>query len=216
MTVEKSRKGKKGFTLIELLVVVAIIAILAAMLLPALSQARERARQTVCLSNLKQIALAFTMYSNDYDNWMRLSCGSAEIYPRWGTLFYQMGYVTNRNMLVCPCRIPTKWVSDGDTYGIRQRWTGSPYLRISSVREPSDYVLVMDSTTIPGKGWSPWRQTYAVCDSAGATWTAGRADLRHNGKANVLFLDGHVNSLGEEIGTRYGFGYHKNGYISNP
>jgi prepilin-type N-terminal cleavage/methylation domain-containing protein len=58
---------KNGFTLIELLVVIAIIAILAAILFPVFAQAREKARQTSCLSNLKQIGLAFKMYVQDYD-----------------------------------------------------------------------------------------------------------------------------------------------------
>jgi len=64
---KKLSKMSKGFTLIELLVVIAIIAILAAILFPVFAQAREKARQTSCLSNVKQLGLAVMMYTDDYD-----------------------------------------------------------------------------------------------------------------------------------------------------
>ncbi len=60
----------RGFTLIELLVVIAIIAILAAILFPVFAKAREKARQTACLSNVKQLAVGMLMYAQDFDEFL--------------------------------------------------------------------------------------------------------------------------------------------------
>ena len=73
---------QRGFTLIELLVVIAIIAILAAILFPVFAQAREKARQSACLSNQKQIGVALSLYIQDYDE----MTPSAQTYGRWWTL----------------------------------------------------------------------------------------------------------------------------------
>lgn len=75
---------KKGFTLIELLVVIAIIAILAAILFPVFAQAREKARQTQCLSNFKQLGTAFQMYASDWDDYLPSSY--AAMYPHFNSI----------------------------------------------------------------------------------------------------------------------------------
>ena len=84
------RRHRGGFTLIELLVVIAIIAILAAILFPVFAQARGKARQTACLSNMKQIGMAIQMYHDDYQ----------ELPPHLSTL--ASTYVTDKRLLVCP------------------------------------------------------------------------------------------------------------------
>ena len=83
-----TRKKLKSFTLIELLVVIAIIAILAGMLLPALNRARETANGSNCTSQLKQLALSFSMYIQDSDDNFP---GHGE--PRWGALLHQGKYL---------------------------------------------------------------------------------------------------------------------------
>src|SRR5713226_8900708 len=100
--VREMKRRAAGFTLIELLVVIAIIAILAAILFPVFAQARAKARQTACLSNMKQLGLAIMQYTQDYD----------EVYPpsqwgvnppvvvSWPTMVYP--YVKNAGVFVCP------------------------------------------------------------------------------------------------------------------
>src|ERR1041385_5961651 len=95
-------RKQDGFTLIELLVVIAIIAILAAILFPVFAQAREKARQTSCLSNTKQWGLGITMYVQDYDETMPISGYEAFLNPTsywWNSV---APYVKNSAVAACP------------------------------------------------------------------------------------------------------------------
>lgn len=94
-----SHRTSAAFTLIELLVVIAIIAILAAILFPVFQSAREKARQSACASNLKQLGLAFQMYSQDFDE--MLPCGAYQMTGiGWAGQLYS--YVKSRGVYTCP------------------------------------------------------------------------------------------------------------------
>jgi prepilin-type N-terminal cleavage/methylation domain-containing protein len=123
-------RKRKGFTLIELLVVIAIIGILAAMLFPVFARARESARKIQCLSNVKNIALAFQMYFTDYDRYMPAehnaevldwfgcdsSAGAANPYLRVPVILEE--YIKNRDVWRCPS---AKMLSGAPGFGRRCR-----------------------------------------------------------------------------------------------
>src|SRR3989441_2189614 len=109
-----NRKGKTGFTLIELLVVIAIIAILAAILFPVFAQARDKARQTTCLSNLKQIGLGYMQYVQDFDGTWPCQAGDASPLANTGVGGANafnfkdriLPYTKNEQIWLCPTNVP--------------------------------------------------------------------------------------------------------------
>ena len=114
--------SKRGFTLIELLVVIAIIAILAAILFPVFARAREKARQTSCLSNCKQLGLGMHMYAQDYDERLLIHCPGWPEYDGvnhhacWAGMIYP--YVKNTQLFACPT------YGDSHNMGGQTMWAG--------------------------------------------------------------------------------------------
>lgn len=213
MTVLRRRTlVRNGFTLIELLVVIAIIAILAAILFPVFAQAREKARQISCLSNVKQIGIAYQMYTQDYD----------ETSPHMGSGDYTnrlYPYIKNAQVFLCPDRSDTDAIEapDGVTptnrsigYGynwgpIQRRGGGLvlgqqfvsgtsgpsylPGVTLAAIAAPANMVGFGDSYDTPRITCS---MTFLLC-----TWGGfNNSSLRHSGgRFNFGFTDGHAKNI---------------------
>ena len=193
---------RKGFTLIELLVVIAIIAILAAILFPVFARAREKARQSSCLSNVKQVTLGHMMYAQDYDGlftWCGSGLATARPAIRWKARI--MPYVKNDGVFLCPSNVPHAlitgtdpttgpWTDAGQDYVMNarfcctiDRWPTQPGvpaipgMSALNDRDPANFGLIVDGAA--NYMYGPW-----ISDTYPA--------YRHNEGSNVGYCDGHA------------------------
>lgn len=208
---------RRGFTLIELLVVIAIIAILAAILFPVFAQAREKARQISCMSNLRQIGTAVLMYAQDYDEKMVPTDLGDEPEYFWGDMLQP--YMKSRQILACPSessKVLFSGPEPGFPQGISIEWAynfaindirdaqkvkmGAAHQSLAAITKPADTLLILD-------GWA----AAADPEPAGSEperhevrWVVGQRDAahdplhdgnpRHQERFNFVACDGHAKS----------------------
>jgi len=203
------------FTLIELLVVIAIIAVLASLLLPALSQARERSRTILCVSNLKQLGLGPLQYASDYAGWLN-NCGSPSSADSWkgdyihwmaqigdyiGVSFSEANkYQAYHGVFNCPTQKNSSpdtsmgekgfyggygWNSTGCGYNKDAR----PRVSMNKVNSPSEKFMLGDTSDqeYTKRGDRPWMYFYMYYDY-GLAW----CPMRHYKGGHFAMLDGHV------------------------
>ena len=207
------RRDTFAFTLIELLVVIAVIAILAAILFPVFAQVRSKARQASCISNLKQIGLASSLYFEDHDE---------HIFPymywypdgtmwKWDTGYDSSGkpnsgilgpYVKSHEVFVCPS--PVGQIQHQNSYGLNviyllfPFYKGNPHdpaalagypVTLSMITNPVETIFIADAGFLD-RGWiNPSDAVYPP------SFQPPSLHGRHNGHANILWFDYHVKSF---------------------
>ena len=208
------RRFQRGFTLVELLVAIAIIAVLAALLFPVFARGREKGRQTTCLSNLKQLGMGTLLYVQDYDECIypyeyngpsgpgdRITWKYYTDYDTTHPNDYSRGllypYVKSTGVFTCPDAVSFATTVGGGSgsYGLnpylqgaRINGTETVGIVLATAQAHTETILIADTA----KAFEGKLRSNDVLDSpANGSVIHGR----HNGMADVVWLDGHVKAM---------------------